>query len=79
MLIFYYYDNSEEIQMHHRNHDTSLAKIHLKDVGRHDIHCSYTVFLKTETVKSVESNTVTVAVAGMLDVTVSAFPSIGSS
>ncbi|KAM4584611.1 platelet endothelial cell adhesion molecule isoform 2-T2 [Odontesthes bonariensis] len=61
-LLFYYYDNSKEIRLHHMNYDTSMAKMRLKDVGRHNIHCSYTVVLKTESVKSVESNTVTVAV-----------------
>ncbi|XP_072240264.1 platelet endothelial cell adhesion molecule isoform X4 [Leuresthes tenuis] len=61
-FIFYYYDNSEEIQLHHGNHDTSLAKILLNDVGRHDISCSYSVVLKSEPVPSVGSNTVTVAV-----------------
>ncbi|XP_041839653.1 platelet endothelial cell adhesion molecule isoform X3 [Melanotaenia boesemani] len=61
-ILVYFYDNSKEILEMQMNSHPAEAKISLMGPGIHEIHCSYTVHLMPDSVKSEESNRIPVTV-----------------
>ncbi|XP_073330765.1 platelet endothelial cell adhesion molecule isoform X2 [Pagrus major] len=59
---FYFYEDSKEIQVRQVNSNQAEAKLRFSSGGIRRIHCSYIVLISPDSVKSEESNNVTISV-----------------
>ncbi|XP_037830789.1 platelet endothelial cell adhesion molecule isoform X3 [Kryptolebias marmoratus] len=59
---FHFFDNSRELHEKPVNSNQAEAKLSFKSVGRHSLHCSYTVVMMPKSVDSEDSNTVNITV-----------------
>lgn len=63
-FFFYFFKDSKEILDKRVSSNQAEAKIRFRSVGIHKIHCAYTVVITPDSLKSEESNGVTVSVRG---------------
>ncbi|XP_076001527.1 platelet endothelial cell adhesion molecule isoform X3 [Genypterus blacodes] len=61
-IIFYFYKDNNEIAEQRGNSNRAEAKLRLSSTGFHRIHCTYTVIITPDSIKSNESNFVNVSV-----------------
>ncbi|XP_054460964.1 platelet endothelial cell adhesion molecule isoform X2 [Anoplopoma fimbria] len=61
-IFFYFYKDATEIMEKQANSSHAEVQLHVSSVGKHKIHCTYTVLVTPESFKSEESNTLTVSV-----------------
>lgn len=63
-FFFYIYEDSNEIKEKQVSSNQAEFKLRFSSVNRRRIHCTYTVLITPNSVKSEESNNVTVSVKG---------------
>ncbi|KAM9314688.1 platelet endothelial cell adhesion molecule isoform 3-T4 [Pholidichthys leucotaenia] len=61
-IYFHFYDNSNESHVERVNSNQAEAKFSFSSSGSHQVHCSYTVLITADSIKSKQSNMVTVTV-----------------
>ncbi|XP_071396153.1 platelet endothelial cell adhesion molecule isoform X5 [Centroberyx affinis] len=65
-IIFYFYADSKELLEERVNSDQAEAKLRFSGAGIRKIHCDYTVLITPDSIKSKESNSMTVSVKELL-------------
>lgn len=63
-IFFYFYEGSKDILEKQVNSNQAEAKLRFSSVGIHKIHCAYVVLITPDSLRSEDSNAITVSVKG---------------